>query len=412
MRIVFIAHFAGSLKHGMVFGHYYLAREWVRMGHEVTIVAAAYAHTRSSQPEGISGTFTEERIDGIRYLWVRTPRYAPGSAIGRVLNILAFAMQVRLRRIPVDAADLVICSSHHPLAIYGAQQLVRRLRTRLVFEVRDLWPLTLIELGGASRANPLIVAMQWAEDRAYRSADAVVSVLEHSRDYMVSRGMAPEKFHYVPNGCDDQPERLGELPDAHRRALGRLQGRFLVGYAGRVGLANALDAVIEALAQCRVSDAVVVVLGDGSHARALRARANELGVGDRLLVLPPVRKDQVAAFLERVDVTYVGLLPEPLFRFGVSPTKLNDYLLAAKPVICAIDARIDAVDESGAVIQCPPSEPARIARAIEQLYAAGPGGRAEMGARGFEWVSRRRKYSYLAREFLRAAGIGDRGAGQ
>ncbi len=68
MQIVVIAHFAGSLKHGMVFGHYYLAREWVRMGHEVTIVAAAYAHTRSSQPEGISGTFTEERIDGIRLI--------------------------------------------------------------------------------------------------------------------------------------------------------------------------------------------------------------------------------------------------------------------------------------------------------------------------------------------------------
>lgn len=409
MRIVFIAHFAGSLRHGMVFGHYYLAREWVRMGHEVTIVAATYAHTRSTQPEGISGTFTEERIDGIRYLWVKTPRYDPGSAIGRVLNILAFATQVRLRRIPVDAADLVICSSHHPLAIYGAQRLARRLRGRLVFEVRDLWPLTLIELGGASRSNPLIIAMQWAEDRAYRDADVVVSVLEQSRDYMVSRGMSPGKFHYVPNGCDDQPERIGELPDAHLGALEKIEGRFLVGYAGRVGLANALDAVVDALAQCSVPDAVVVVLGDGSHATALRQRAKEVGVGDRLLVLPPVRKDQVAAFLKRIDVAYVGLLPEPLFRFGVSPTKLNDYLLAAKPVICAIDARIDAVEESGAVIQCPPSEPARIAQAIERLFAAGPDGRARMGARGFEWVSRRRKYSYLAREFLKAAGFGNDG---
>lgn len=406
MKIVFFAHFAGSLRHGMVFGHYYLAREWVRSGHDVTIVAAAHAHTRSVQPEAVTGTFTDERIDGIRYVWVKTPRYDGGSAIGRVLNIVAYAAQIRFRRIPVPAADLVICSSHHPLAIYGAERFARRSGARLVFEVRDLWPLTLIELGGASRANPLILAMQRAEDRAYRVADAVVSVLEHSRDYMVSRGMRPEKFHYVPNGCDDEPAEREPLPDGHREMLDALEGRFVVGYAGRVGLANALDAMVEAIAQCRLPGVVFVVLGDGSHLQGLRERAAALGVAGRVVFLPAVRKSQVPEFLHRIDAAYIGLLPEPLFRFGVSPTKLNDYLLAAKPVICAIDSRVDAVEESGAIIQCAPSRPDQIVDAIERLHALGASGRSEMGARGLDWISRRRKYSVLAAQFLRAAGFG------
>src|SRR5690606_25577255 len=94
LHIVFFAHFAGSPKHGMVYGHYHLASEWVAMGHKVTIVAAGWAHTRHVQPQ-TRGRVTEEWIDGIRYLWVRVPSYSPAKRLGRILNLIGFAMQVR-----------------------------------------------------------------------------------------------------------------------------------------------------------------------------------------------------------------------------------------------------------------------------------------------------------------------------
>ena len=153
MRILILAHFAGSPQHGMVYGHYYLAREWVRLGHEVAIVASGFAHTRHRQPE-LTGPVTEEWIDGIRYLWVRTPEYVPADRLGRVRSMLGFVAQVGLRRLPVECADLVICSSHYPFAIHPARRFARRCGARLVFEVRDLWPLTLIELGWARRETP------------------------------------------------------------------------------------------------------------------------------------------------------------------------------------------------------------------------------------------------------------------
>ena len=107
-----------------------------------------------------------EIIDGIRYLWLRTPSYDPGQRLGRVANILAFTLRLHLPGLPVQRADLVVCTSHHPFPIYAARRMARRFDARLVFEVRDLWPLTLIELGGASRTHPFIRMMQLAEDFA------------------------------------------------------------------------------------------------------------------------------------------------------------------------------------------------------------------------------------------------------
>lgn len=400
MRILLLAHFAGSPGHGMVYGHYYLAREWVRLGHEVTIAAASFAHTRHRQPE-CRGLTCEEWIDGIRYLWLRVPAYSPAGRWGRVLNMLAFTARTRvLRAGPFDA---VILSSHFPLPIHAAERIARRWGGALVFEVRDLWPLTLIELGGASPRHPFIRYMQRAEARAYRAADLVVSVLPAAKPHMEAHGMDPEKFLFIPNGVDAAVQSAAALlPGEHQERLRELreQGAFLIGYAGRVGLANALHSLVDAL--CRIDDphVQVVVLGDGAYRANLKERAQACGVAERLHVLDPVDKVQVAAFLADMDLLYVGLQHQSLFRFGVSPTKLNDYLLAARPILYAIDAPPDVMGESGAGISVPPEDPEAIAEAIAQFRAMTAAQRDAMGRRGREWVIAHRDYGVLARRFL------------
>ncbi len=398
MRILMLAHFAGSPRHGMVYGHYYLAREWVRLGHEVTIVAAAFAHTRHRQPDCARLT-CEEWIDGIRYRWLRVPPYTPQDRLGRVLNILSFTMRVAVLR--TEPVDVVILSCHFPLPIFAALRIARRDQAALVFEVRDLWPLTLIELGGASRRNPLIQLMQWAEDTAYRRADLVVSVLPNAKDYMTEHGLDPTKFLFVPNGVDlaSQSDRR-PLPEAHRDILDQLRrtGRFLVGYSGRIGLANALHSLIDAAALD--PEVQVVVLGAGSHAASLARQAQALGIQERVTFLPPVDRSQVNDFLSRMDVLYVGLQRQPLFRFGVSPTKLHEYMLAAKPVLYAIDAPGDIVAESGAGVSCRAEDPAAIAAAIQRLRELPNAELARMGQRGQAWVQAHRDYRVLARRFL------------
>ncbi len=402
MNVLIFAHFAGSPHHGMVYGHYYLAREWVKLGHEVSIVAASHAHTRFRQPEQ-TGKIHEENIDGIRYVWLPTPAYDPKSSFGRVRNILTFGLRCRFAKIPVSKADLVICSSHHTFPIYAARRYALKFKARLVFEVRDLWPLTLMELGGASKRNPFIALMQHAEDYAYKYSDKVVSVLPGAKDYMVSRGMAPQKFVYVPNGANLSEQSTKKvLPASHLQQLKEIREKhpFVIGYVGKVGLSNALHTLIEALALCNDKQIAVAILGSGAYAEDLRLMASRLGVSERVFFLNQVEKEMVQSFFDYVDVAYAGALKNPLYRFGMSLTKLNDFMLAAKPILYGVEAPGNTVEESGAGISCPAEDPQALSQAILKMAKMSPEELAVMGERGREWVIKNRDYRVLAKKFL------------
>lgn len=401
MKIVFLAHFAGSPRHGMVYGHYYLAREWVRMGHEVTIAAASFAHTRFKHPEA-HGAVTEEFIDGIRYLWVKCPEYSASGQLGRVRNILTFVARTLWGRLPVDDADVVISSSHYPFAIFPAYKLAKKYAAKLVFEVRDIWPLTLIELGGASPGHPFIRLMQWSEDYAYRKADKVVSVLPKANTHMLAHGMSPEKFLYIPNGADLDRKRIEPLPESYLEKIRELKsaGCFLLGYAGRMGLANAMHDLLDALKIQDDPNVHAVLLGEGYELENLKRQAVSLGLAERVHFLPFVPKTQVESFLLEMDALYVGFLKQKLYRFGTSVTKMNDYMLAAKPVICAIDAEIEGVEETGAGLLCKAEDPGSIAGAIASMCGVSAEERQQMGQAGRDWVLANRDYRILAERFL------------
>ena len=405
-KIVIFAHFAGSEHHGMVFGHYYLALEWVKLGHQVTIIASGFAHTRQRQPV-LSSRITEEYINGIRYLWVKTPGYDGKGRVGRVLNLVSFAFQIWALPLPVEHADLVICSSHCPFAIHGSHRFARRHRAKLVFEVRDLWPLTLIELGGASPHNPFISVMQRSEDFAYRTSDRVVSVLPGAAKYMESRGMQPGKFAYIPNGINLDSHQSGlELESdetLERINLLRREGKFLLGYAGRFVASNTLELLLEALALCNRPDIHLVLLGDGYLREQLEAQSVALGLSGRVSFMGVVNKSQVVPLLSKIDALYLGLVKKPIFRFGVSPTKLNDYFMAARPIIYSVEAPDNVIEISGGGVSCPAESVEAIATAIQRIHAMTPSERDRMGLAGRKWLLEHRTYERLASKFLDVA---------
>lgn len=138
-----------------------MARSWVELGHRVTIVAASRSHVRTVPPT-LRGNYTRESIEGVDYIWLKTPSYE-GNGPRRALDLFAFVGQLlghgaRLAR-EVEP-DAVIASSTYPLDMIAARRIARRAKARLVFEVHDLWPLSPIELGGMSPRHPFIRLMQ------------------------------------------------------------------------------------------------------------------------------------------------------------------------------------------------------------------------------------------------------------
>lgn len=390
----------------MEYRPYYLAREWVKLGYSVTIVAASQAHVRTVQPKTYEDV-QEEMIDGIRYLWLATPGYS-GNGVMRVRNMLTFVRRLFMMSgefAQLICPDLVIASSTYPLDIYPARRVADKAGARLVFEVHDLWPLSPMELGKMSRWHPFIMIMQCAENYAYRRADKVVSMLPKAKEHMCEHGMAPEKFVHIPNGIYKEEWR-GErkpLPEEHEALLSRLkmENRFLVGYAGGHAVSNALDQLIDAALLLQNSSVAFLLIGQGVEKRTLEERAKILGLNN-LYFLPAVDKSVVPTVLEAMDLLYLGWSRNPLYRFGICPNKLMDYMMAAKPVIHAVDAGNDVVVESGCGISVEPENAAAIADAVTRLKSMSATERERLGKAGKDYVLTHHDYEILAKDFIRS----------
>ena len=402
MRILYLNHYAGSPALGMEYRPYYLAREWVRAGHRVQMLAASFSHVRACQP--VPG---DELIDGIAYRWYEVPGYH-GNGLRRLLNVVSF-----LRAVWVDTPrllrefrpDVVIASSTYPLDIWVARRLARRAGARLVFEVHDLWPLSLTEIAGMSPWHPFARLCHVAEGVAYRDADIVVSMLPKVHDHMASRGLDLRKLHVVGNGITleewqrSPPPLRDDVAAAIRQA--REAGRVVVGYAGSMGRPNALDVLLDAAAALRGEAMHFVLIGDGHERIRLARRVAAEGLAN-VSLLPPIPKAEVPAFLAAIDIAYIGWQRMPLYRFGIAPNKLMDYMMAGCAVLHSVEAGNDPVGESGCGLTVVPESAEAVVDGLRRLAALGPAERRAMGEKGRAFVQAHHTYPVLARHFLEA----------
>lgn len=402
MNILVINHYAGSTQHGMEYRHYYLAREWVKLGHNVYIVAASFSHLRNIQPE-VKTFIKHELIDGISYLWIKTPKYA-GNGARRALNILIFAILLRIFRKKITAVcrpDAIIASSPHPFVIYGASSISRSSKAKLVFEIRDIWPLTLTELSNISSRNPFIKQMKKAEDMAYCVSNDIISLLPRIDPYLAAKGYQ-NKSIYIPNGIQSSEWKAYsecQLQVASELSKMRAKGKLIIGYTGSHGRANDLFILLEAAALMRNYQVTFALIGSGPEKKKLREKAERIGL-DNVLFLDPVPKRYIPDILSLIDILYIGLEGNDIFRYGISPNKLMDYMMSAKPIIQMIQAGNDLVAESGCGVSISVRTPEKIKDAIISLMDMTKAEREAMGFRGRNFVLQYHDYSVLAKKFL------------
>ena len=393
--IVIINQYIGSPYHGMEYRHYSLAKNLIARGYNVTLVSGSYSHLFSTPPH-TEGDFTRETIEGIKYVWVKTPTYHSSKSLGRIWNMLVFAW--KLRSLEVAPAHILVSSpSLFPVKI--GKKLAERFGTKFLFEVRDIWPLTLVELSSLSPTHPLIRLMARYERFGYRHADKVISLLPAAQEHFVAHGMAPEKFVYLPNGIEIEEGETVPLPEEIQSQIPK--DKFIVAYAGTIGIANNLGYLIEAAAMLQAeTDIHFVLLGQGGEKPSLQNRVRELGL-ENVTFVEAVTKQMVGSFLDRVDVAFISLLPEKLFRFGVSPNKVFEYMHAGKPILWAIEAGNNLIEEAQCGVSVPLGDAPRLVDAIEELHALTSDQRTALGQNGYNFVTTHHGYALLAEKLMK-----------
>ncbi|TCS01269.1 glycosyltransferase involved in cell wall biosynthesis [Rhizobium sp. BK418] len=309
--------------------------------------------------------------------------------------------------------SVIIASSPHPYTFLSAWWLARKYKAKCVFEVRDIWPLSMVELGGVSAWHPMVLLTGRLERFAYRRSDAVVSLLPAAAPHMIARGLEPERFRYIPNGVDlsNMPRSWTEEPECVTLArFWRTQGYCVVVYAGALGRPNHVTTLIRAIIELRSKgyDKVrAIIVGRGEEKDELKSLITSNALEETVALFGQVPKVDVQSLLADASIGYISLRPEPILRFGVSPNKLFDYMLAALPVIFAVRAGNDPVAEAGCGISVDPGDVPAIAAALRELSSLQDIDLAALGQNGKAYVERRHGYDQLAaayRELLNPHG--------
>lgn len=397
MRVLYFHQHFSTPKGAVGIRSYEMARRLVARGHQVTMVCGSYGGGETGLGLPFIGGKRRGTVEGIDIIEFDLAYSNSDGLIKRAMTFAKFALR-SIGLALTERYDLVFASTT-PLTAGVPGIFARWLRGKpFVFEVRDLWP-ELPKAMGVIR-NPLVLgAMSLLEWASYRSAQRLIGLSPGIVEGIVKRGVPRERITLVPNGCDlgifagdAEPWRPEQIkPDD-----------LLAVFAGTHGMANGLDAVLDAAAELKQrgrDDIKLLLIGQGKLKTALQARAQREAL-DSVVFHEPVNKSRLAGLMASTDVGLQVLANVPAFYFGTSPNKFFDYIAAGLPVLNNYPGWLAGMIRDH---QCgyavPPENPQAFADALEQA-ASDRATAKEMGRRGRELAERQFDRELLANRFV------------
>ena len=402
MNILYIEHYAGSNDYGMEFRPYYFARNWVKWGHNVTMVAADYHHLRVKNPV-VSKDFEEENIDGITYVWIKTNKYK-GNGIGRVRNVGTYLQKLwnhSSMLVKKYKPDIIISSSTYPMDTYPSQRIAQMSGAALIHEVHDMWPICPMELYGLKASNPIIKYIQAAEDSFCKHTDGIVSIQPCAEEYYLEHGMPKGHFYHIPNGVviSEWDESL-ELPKEYQQMVDSIKSKYerVICFFGSHTKSYAIEYLLDAAHRCMDLSVGYLLVGDGNIKDKLIEKANSLNL-DSVSFMKPIPKRFIPSLLKQMDGIYVGALHNRMFEYGSCMNKTYDAMMSGKPIIFANPAPNNYILEYDCGYNAIPENAEDLERCLREFSDASAQELVEKGERGKQAIVNHFDYNVLSKDF-------------
>ncbi|MGL4396201.1 MAG: glycosyltransferase family 4 protein [Hyphomicrobium sp.] len=374
--------------------HYALAKALTAHGWRMSIIAASTEHKTRRQRLADGETSRLQMVDGVPFLWLKARLYA-GNGADRVRNMMDYTARVLQARntAALDRPDAIIGSSVHPFAAWAGRRLARRFKVPFLFEVRDLWPQTLIDMGRLKSSSPAAYAMRRLELSLANDAARLIVLMPSADTYYAAHGVDVGKIVWIPNGADLSlfPEPAPPAPH---------DDVFTLMYFGAHGEANGLDTLLDAMKLVAARNLTprirLRLIGDGPEKARLMARA----AGDAMSCVTfedAVPRHEIPPLAASADAFVFHLLDLPVFKYGISSNKLFDFMAAGRPIVFACGSSNNPVAQAEAGITVPPMDAARMADAIARLAAMPPDQRHRMGLSGRRHVEQNYAVETLAK---------------
>ncbi len=357
-----------------------LARELIRRGHQVTVVTS-FPHYPSGDlyPGYRLRPWSWETREGVRVLRTFIYPYHGVSSLLRMVNYTSWMVSSVAAAWLTSRCD-VLYVWHPPLTVgVSAWAIAGLKRVPFVYDVQDLWPESALA-SGMLKPGRLVNFLYRLADWVYARASRVLVVSRAAAASLQARGVDAVKLDIVKHWIDQSLTVVDTGGRSVRGELG-LDGRFVVMFAGNLGMVQGLETVVQAAALLRDTNVTVVLVGDGSDRQRLESDVQRLDLKN-VVFAGRHPAAEMPAFFAAADALLVHLRPSEIADHAI-PAKTLAYLAAAKPIVCAMSgAGAELVAEAGAGPIVPPGNPQAMADAIRQLAATDQSERAAIGARG------------------------------
>ena len=349
-------------------------------------------------PVNFQGLKKVESVDGINLVWLKTLKYGVSKSYRRILSWFHFELNLFfLNKENLPEPDAIVVSSLSLLTVLNGLWLKRKYRCRLIFEVRDIWPLTIIEEGGVSASNPMVKFLAWVERLGYKYSDAIIGTMPNLEAHVRAVSDCNTPVHCVPMGFSGEQLKRGQELDAGYVSRYLSSRQIKVVHAGTVGITNALEPFFEAALILEEDSSIQFILvGDG----ALKEEyLNRYGHLENLVFAPKVHKDQVQAVLSHCDIVFFSTFNSKVWQYGQSLNKLIDYMLSGKPIVASYSGYPSMINEAECGFFIPSEDPKALAMKLKELSGLDPSELNRIGARGRQWLVSKRNYQVLASKF-------------
>lgn len=398
MNIWFISKYASPPQYAKAPTRlFYLAREAKKLGNEVRLITSDANHFTNIPYSG--KLYNDEQQEGVFITWIKTKKYQKTASIDRILSWFDF--ELKLFRMPVTKIEkphVVIVSSLSIFTIVYGYYLKKRFKSFLVFEIRDIWPLTLIEEGGFSKWHPLCVLIGCVEKFGYKKADLIVGTMPKLELHVKNRISKYKSVFCSPLGFDSSNYLNEDLSINNPFSHLICEGKIIIGYSGSMGITNGLDVFIETIKSMKFcSNVQFLLVGSGDLKERFQVELNQ---NDNVIFLPRIDQDQVKYFLQICDILYLSTQDSKVWDYGQSMNKVVEYMLAAKPIVATYTGYPSMINEANCGLFLNTSNP-EVLKDTFISYAEMPEQeRLSIGENGRKWIFENRTYDLLANRYL------------
>ncbi|KPZ52386.1 putative teichuronic acid biosynthesis glycosyltransferase TuaH [Pseudoalteromonas sp. P1-13-1a] len=346
------------------------AREWVKLGHKVTIITGAPNFPEGKVFDGYRNSwYSKSYLDGIEVRRVKTYITANEGFMKRILDFLSFMITSFIAGLFVKKPDVIVGTSPQFFTAVSAWALSAVRFKPFIFELRDIWPASITAVG-AMKDSIAIRILEKLEMFLYKRAGSIISVTNAFKKELIERGVDGDKIDVVLNGVDLAKYQPVSVKDNEFSKRYNLEGKFVAGYIGTHGMAHGLEAIVEVAEQLKENDDIRILFAGGGAARKKVVDLVAEKELSNVVLIDRQPKEMMPIIWSLCDISLVPLVNNDLFR-TVIPSKIFECMGMGIPTVMSVPegeaTQIIRETASGLVVESENVE--QIKNAILYIYS-------------------------------------------